>query len=130
MNKYVLGVLVAVLSLVLASPSEGSSIPSSGQILAAGVAIIAGVAAVVIVTVVVIHKSKNPKITGCASSGDAGMTLTNEKDKRVYALSGNTADVTPGHRVTLQGKKLKASGSNTLAWDTKKMTKDFGVCQP
>jgi hypothetical protein len=130
MNKYMLGVLITVVSLVLASPSKAQGSAAVGA--AAGVVVIAAVAVVaaVVVTVVVIHKSKNSKITGCTSSGGGGMILTNEKDKRVYMLSGNTADIKPGDRMTLQGKKLKASGSNTLTWETKKTTKDFGVCQP
>jgi len=33
------------------------------------------------------------------------MSVTDEKDKRIYALSGNTTDIKPGDRVTLRGKK-------------------------
>jgi len=59
------------------------------------------------------------------------MSVTDEKDKRIYALSGNTADIKPGDRVTLQGKKAKPNGANApLAWDVNKETKDFGACQP
>ena len=45
-------------------------------------------------------------------------------------LSGNTAGIKPGDRMTLQGKKIKPNSSNTLTWETKKITKDFGACQP
>jgi len=81
---------------------------------------------------VVVHKSSSKKtITGCVSSGEGGMSLTDEKDKRIYALSGNTADIKPGDRVTLQGKKVKPKGANTpSALEVSKQTKDFGACQP
>ncbi len=59
------------------------------------------------------------------------MSVTDEKDKRIYALSGNTAGIKPGDRITLQGKKVKPKGTNkTLLWEAKKVTKDFGACQP
>jgi hypothetical protein len=95
-------------------------------------AIVGVAAALVIVTVVVIHQSsKKRKITGCVNSGENGMSLTDEKDKRIYALSGNTAGIKPGERVTLQGKKIKPKGANnTFVWETKSVTKDFGACQP
>jgi hypothetical protein len=58
------------------------------------------------------------------------MTITDEKDKRVYAESGSTAGITRGDRVKLQGKKVKAQGPDkSLAWETEKLNKDFGVCQ-
>jgi hypothetical protein len=54
-SKYLLrGVLIAILSIVLAEPAEATGYPSGGAIVAA---IVGVVAAVVIVAVVVIHKS-------------------------------------------------------------------------
>ena len=59
------------------------------------------------------------------------MSVTDEKDKRIYALSGNKADIKQGDRVTLQGKKAKPTGANAPpAWEVSKETKDFGACQP
>jgi hypothetical protein len=46
------------------------------------------------------------------------------------SLSGTTVGINPGVQMTLQGKKIEADGSNALAWETKKITQDFGVCQP
>jgi hypothetical protein len=122
-------VLIVVLSVALASPAKASGLPSGGEI--AG-AIAGAAAAVVIVAVVVIHElSKKRTITGCVNSGVNGMSVTDEKDKRTYALSGNTAGIKPGDRITLQGKKAKPKGSDkTLTWEAKNVTKDFGVCQP
>jgi hypothetical protein len=96
------------------------------------IGIVAVAAAVVVITVVVVHESTKKKaITGCVNSGDNGMSVTDEKDKRIYTLSGNSAGIKPGDRVTLQGKKVKAKGANApLAWEVNKVTKDFGACQP
>jgi hypothetical protein len=59
------------------------------------------------------------------------MSVTDEKDKRSYALSGDTADVKPGDRTTLQGKKTKPKDAGKpLLWETKTISKGFGVGQP
>ena len=59
------------------------------------------------------------------------MSVTDEKDKRTYALSGNTADIKAGDRVTLQGKKSNSKAANApLGWQVNKETKDLGACQP
>jgi hypothetical protein len=95
------------------------------------VAIGVGVAVVAIVTVVVIYHSKKRTITGCVSSNENGMSVTDDRDKQSYALAGNTAGIKPGDRMTLQVKKIKAKDAGkTLVWETKKINKDFDVCQP
>jgi hypothetical protein len=59
------------------------------------------------------------------------MTITDEKDKQVYALSGNTAGIKPGDRMKLQGKKVKSKvAEKTLVWEAKAVAKDFGVSEP
>jgi hypothetical protein len=59
------------------------------------------------------------------------MNVTDDKDKRLYALSGNTAGIKPGDRMTLQGKRTKPKDAGkTLGWETKLVAKDLGVCQP
>lgn len=59
------------------------------------------------------------------------MTVTDDKDKQIYALSGNTTGIKPGDRMRLQGKKVKSNGADkTLVWEAKAVTKDFGACQP
>jgi len=92
---------------------------------------IVGTAAAVIVAVLIVHESvKKRTITGCVNSAENGMTVTDEKDKHVYTLSGDTSSVKPGDRMTLQGKKIKPNGNTPLIWEMKRMTKDFGACQP
>ena len=62
---------------------------------------------------------------------DTMVSVTDEKDKRSYALSGNTADIKAGDRVTLQGKRIKPKhAGKPVAWETKTISKDFGTCQP
>ena len=59
------------------------------------------------------------------------MSVTDENDKRSYALSGDTADIKPGDRMALQGKKIKPKDAGKpLVWETKTISKDFGVGQP
>lgn len=124
-------VLSAVLIIGLCIPVEAQN---SGKIVSNGTiagAIVGLVAAVAVVAIVAIHYSKKRTITGCVNSGEKGMTVTDEKDKHSYVLSGDTTNIKPGNRLRLQGKKAHPKGSDkTLTWDARKVAKDFGVCQP
>lgn len=126
------GVLIVVLCAALATPARaqvgGRIGPSKGTIVGAIAGIVAGV---VVVAVVAIHYSKKRAITGCVNSAGSGLTITDEKDKQTYALSGNTTGIKPGDRMKLQGKKVKSKDPDkTLVWEAKAISKDFGVCQP
>jgi hypothetical protein len=121
--------VVVVLCVALCIPARADNLKTTGEAVVA--LAIVGVAAVVVVAVVVIHHStKTRSITGCVNSANNAMTLTDEKDKQVYLLGGDTASVKPGERLTLQGKKVNSSGSPKLTWETKKIAKDLGACQP
>jgi hypothetical protein len=136
-TKYLSAVLMITLGLALAKPAHaqqqcfpcGQIGPSAGPIIAGVVAAAAGV---VIVTVVIIHEStKKRAITGCVNSGANGMTLTDEKDKQIYELSGDTTGIKEGDRMKLRGKKVKPKGADkALVWKATKATEDFGVCHP
>jgi phage tail tape-measure protein len=129
--KVLSAVLIGALAFALCTPVEAQSsgkIVSNGTIAGAIVGIAAGVA---VIAIVAIHYSKKRSITGCVNSRANGMTLADEKDKQSYVLSGDTTNIKPGDRIRLQGKKAKSKGSDqTLVWETRKLTKDFGVCQP
>ena len=132
-SKYLwCGVLIFALGVTLSTSAEaqtgGGKIVSNGTI--AGV-IVGVLAAVVVVAYVVIHESsKKRSITGCVIPGASGMSVTDEKDKRSYALSGNTGDIKPGDRVTVRGKKIKPKDAGKpVVWETKTISKDFGSCQ-
>jgi len=101
--------------------------PSKGEV----VAIIVGVAVVITVGGFLIYHEthKHPSITGCIASGADGLTLKNEKDKKVYALSGDFAALGVGERGTLKGKKMKDSNGRT-SFQIEKLTKDYGKCNP
>jgi hypothetical protein len=126
------GVLIVAVCVVLAIPVQAQpySFNNLGRNVVIG--IVAVSVAVVVIAVVVVHESRKKRtVTGCVASGANGMSVTDEKDKRIYALSGNTADIKVGDRVTLQGKNAKSKDAKApLAWDVNKETKDFGACQP
>ena len=128
------GVLIAVLSVALATPTWADKprlglhggLQAVGEEVAIGI-VVAAVAVVVVVAVLVTHH-KPQRITGCVNSGANGMSVTDEKDKRSYALSGSTAGVKPGDRMTLEGRR--EHGGKTLAFEAHKVIGDFGACQP
>jgi hypothetical protein len=121
-----IGVLSVALSTNAAAADQLQKDVNRGIVL-----VIVGVAVVLVVAVVVIHESRKKRtITGCVNSAETGLSVTDEKDKRVYALSGDTAGVKPSERVSLQGTAIKPNAGKPLAWETKKIIKDFGTCQP
>jgi hypothetical protein len=89
------------------------------------------VAALVTVVVMVVHETTKKKtITGCVNGAPNEITLTDQKDRRVYRFSGDTTGVKPGEGMTLPGKKINPKLSSTPTWETEKIIRDFGVCQP
>ncbi len=68
---------------------------------------------------------KHLSITGCVASSADGLTLKNEKDKKVYALSGDFAALGVGERGTLNGKNVKDSNGRA-SFQVEKLTKDYG----
>ncbi len=123
------GVMILALCVALATPTRADTISNDARNVVIG--IVAVSVALVVITVVIVHESRKKRtVTGCVISGANGMSVTDEKDKRIYALSGNTSDIKPGDRVTLHGKKVNPKGANApLAWDVSNETKDFGACQ-
>ena len=136
------GVPIAVLSVALASqgladkprlmvrpdllaPSSGGGFQKLKDEFAIGIAV-AAVAIAVVVVVLVKHRPQ--RITGCVNSGANRMSVTDEKDKRSYALSGNPAGVKAGYRMTLEGKRKHAG--KALAFETRKVGRELGTCQP
>jgi hypothetical protein len=137
------GVLIAVLSVALVTPAaadkprlawrphllnsnSGGGFKKLGDEITIGI-VVASVAVGILVVVLIVHyKSKKKAITGCVRSGPTGMSVTDEKDKRDYALSGDTAGVKPGDRMTLEGK-AKHTGK-TLVFEAQTVSRDFGAC--
>ena len=131
-SKYLSGVLVIALSFVLCMPAKADSGTIGGVGTGTIVGVVVGVVAVVaVVAIVVIHKTSGKRtITGCVKPAQNGMTVNDENDQRVYTLSGDTAGVKPGERMTLQGRKIKPNAGNPPGWEITKVRTDYGVCQP
>ncbi|MGB9466409.1 MAG: hypothetical protein WBR10_14975 [Candidatus Acidiferrum sp.] len=121
--------LVICLFLVLPTfPQTGGRIgPSNGEI----IGIIVGAAAAITVVGILIYREahKHPSITGRVATSADGLNLMNEKDKKVYTLSGDSSALRAGDRVTLKGKKIKDSGGKP-SFQVEKLTKDYGTCNP
>jgi hypothetical protein len=130
-SKHVSRVLILALGCVLCSPGEAKASSqigaSNGTIVGAIVGIVAGVA---VIAIVAVRYSKKRTISGCVRSGQNGMIMNDEKDKLIYALSGDMADIKLGERVTLQGKKINPKRGESLRWEVTKIRTDYGVCQP
>ncbi len=123
------GVLVAVLTLSVAEPvrAEDHSLNTAADEIVLAIVVVA--AAIGIVAIVLVHHySATSTITGCVKTETNGMSVTNEKDQRNYALSGSVIGIKPGDRVALKGKR-KAAGK-TFVFEAQKVTRDFGACQP
>jgi hypothetical protein len=122
--------VVLILCLVLAVPATSQSGlgqigPSNGEI--AGILVGAG-AVIAVVAIVIYRKThKHPTIAGCVSPGADGLSLTNKKDSKVYALSGDTASLKANEQVALKGKKLKDSNGKPT-FQVEKLAKDYGAC--
>ena len=108
------------------SPSGGKIGASNGEI--AGAFVGAGAAVAVIVIVIYHETHKHHTLTGCISSGTNGLTLANEKDNKVYTLSGDSGSLKVSERVAIRGKKLKNSGI-TPTFRIEKLEKDYGACR-
>ena len=109
-------------------PRTEGGFPSKGQVDASVAGIVAGlVGGTAVVVYLLMRKST---VTGCVAAGDHTLTLAADGG-RTYSLAGNTAGVTPGNRVKLQGKKQKSADNSTpFVWETEKISKDYGACRP
>ncbi len=122
-------VLIAMVVATLAKPTRASNFDTDYKLLVTGIVVASAAVAVVVTVLVVHHSRKKSAITGCVTSGPSGIGMTDEKDKRIYALSADSISLKPGDRMTLQGRRRKQSGG---AWvfELHGITRDFGSCQP
>ncbi|MGA8441086.1 MAG: hypothetical protein WB762_23095 [Candidatus Sulfotelmatobacter sp.] len=123
------GIVIVALTMGLAVPTKALNAEGVLIIVAATTAA-AAIAALVIVASVQ-HRRKKIVITGCVISGTKGMTVTDEEDRKVYLLSGDTTGIRPGDRMKLRGKTAKPKGpGKTRLWEAKEVLQDLGICQP
>jgi hypothetical protein len=121
-------VLIIVLSGALAVPARAESFQTLGRQIDVGIVVVSVAIGALVVFLIVHYSHKTSKITGCIRSGANGLSVTDEKDKRLYALSGDPVGVKPGDRMTLAGKR-KQSGQ-TFVFEAQSVTQDLGACQP
>jgi hypothetical protein len=103
--------------------------PSTGQIV--GVAVGAGaVIAVGTIVIVEVHKSHHI-IKGCVTAGPDGILVHNDGDRKIYALTGITANVKVGDIVKVNGNKNKKQKDSAGDEDfiVAKINKDYGPCK-
>jgi hypothetical protein len=123
------GLALCLLLALPAFPQLGGNLgnigPSKGEVIGA---IAGAAAALTVVGFLVYHETrKHPSITGCVAPGADGLTLQNEKEKKAYAFSGDSATLKAGGRVTLKGKKSR-DASGKPSFQVERIIKDYGTC--
>lgn len=104
--------------------------PSDGEIIGG----VIGVAAVIIVGTVVLVEVSNKShhtVKGCVTAGPDGLTLHTEGNRKIYALTGVTANVKVGDVIKVHGSKLKSQKDTAGDQDfrVEKMSRDYGPCK-
>jgi hypothetical protein len=126
--RHKLTALLLGASLLLLSKPAKASIPTQSQI----VLIFVGVAAIGAAIGVGVYFAvrRTPSITGCAAvSPDSNLSLQNEGDQQTYTLLGDTADIKPGDRIHVTGKKRKQYPSGNREFLVEKLAKVYGPCK-
>ena len=121
-------VLIAAILATLAKPARATTLGTDAKLIVTGIVVVSAAVAVVVIVLVVHHRSNKSAITGCVTSGPNGISLTDEKDQRIYALSAGSINIKPGDRMTLQGARRKQSGG-ALVFEVHAISRDFGSCQ-
>jgi hypothetical protein len=119
-----LAMFLAVPAFAQYPGSTGSGMPSYGP---SGKAIGIGVGAAAGAGVLYLTLHHGSSVTGCVQSGDDGLNLVTDKDQKSYRLLPGGADLVPGERVALKGKKSQ-TGSAGQSFQPKKLVKNLGAC--
>jgi hypothetical protein len=118
--------LVCVLAAVSSGPARAQIGVSNAQATVAGVAIVA--VAVGIGVVVYFTLRQSPTITGCAVTAANGLNLASEGERQTFLLTGDTADIKPGDRVKLKGKRQKKDAAGNRPFLVSNLKEDYGAC--
>ena len=113
-------VLVAALAVVVVRSAPAETLDTAGKQIYAGIAVVAAGAVIGVIFLVRHENHKTVTITGCVASGG----VTDDKDKRVYTLTGDAVGVKPGNRMTLKGKRTGNS------FEAHSVVQDLGGCHP
>jgi hypothetical protein len=103
--------------------SAGNGSPSYGSGKAIGIGVGAAAAGAGVLYLA-LHRGRS--VTGCVQSGDDGLILVDDK-KMSYRLLPGGADLLPGERVEIRGKKSHA-GATVHTLQPKKLIKNLGSC--
>jgi hypothetical protein len=122
-------VVAAMFCVALVTPARAETLATAGKQIIVGIVVVSAAVAVGVTLLVIHYKHKKSSITGCVTSAANAMSLTDEKDQRTYALSGDTAAIKPGDRMTLLGKQLKRKDA-AFVFESQKVGRDFGACKP
>lgn len=120
--------LIAVLGVALTAPAEAESIDTAGKQIVAGIVVVSAAITVGITLLVRHAKHRSSSITGCIASGAGGLTVTEERERQTYELTGDPVGVIPGDRMTLEGRR-QARGRIPV-FEAKSVTRDLGLCKP
>ncbi len=120
-------VMIAVLSAALATPARAETIQAAADQVVIGIVVVSAAVGVGI-TLLILHQKHKNSADGCITSSANGMSVMDEKDKRVYALTGDPVGAKPGDRMTLEGKRRTESGK--FVFEAHSVTRDLGVCRP
>jgi hypothetical protein len=122
-------VAIAFLSVALIAPARAESIGTAGTQITAGIVGVSVAVGVLVVFLVIHYKHKRSSVTGCVVSAGNAVSVTDEGDKRTYALSGDTGAVKAGQRMKIEGKRQNER-NGTSSFEVQKVSKVFGACQP
>jgi hypothetical protein len=115
--------------LPLSCPAKAETLKTAADQIVIGIVAVAG--AITVGVIFAIHHHNMEFVRGCAASGPDGLALQNEGDQKTFQLLGKTADVKPGDRVRVKGKRVKSTkGSNSNpTFQVEKLANDYGVCK-
>ena len=103
---------------------SGSGTPSYGSGKAIGIGVAAAAAGGVGLYLALHHGSS---VTGCVQSGNDGLRLADQKNQKTYSLLPGGADLKPGEKVELRGKKSGKAGE-AQTFQATKLVKNLGDC--
>ena len=135
MSRRVPALTFSLLSLTLGcvpgpgSPGSSSgSLPTHGDVIAAGIAVVA--VAAVITTVVIVDVHEHHTVKGCLISGPNGLQIQETSDnKNIYSLEGASTNLNVGDLVRLHGNRgPKVKKGEVQTFKVTEIKKNYGAC--
>jgi hypothetical protein len=117
--------VVGVLSLALAPSARPVDLQTEGTAVVVGIVVAAVAIGLTTTFLILHHRAKPSAITGCVGSEGNTLNIKDERDQRIYGLTGSLVGVKAGDRMRLTGKR----GGGKLMFRVRQVTEDFGVCQ-